>query len=398
MAPLSIGFLLGGVCFYFRNLFFAGSVALKRRSKVMTLVVGADFQEEDLHGILIAAPLYQERCLTHWSFGLAGPKVTYKPIESIPSILTQLLRGKWLLQITRNDIASLTTVQPGIPQDELRTYGIEFEAGILIYSPEALARGAFQKGLSPGLDVFLVMADWTERQTRDFATTVETLKRSILEPTLGNTMREFGAEGMLFSQRESWWFYHFDKTLVEGLVGKSFISACDNVLRLEGIRASTGLALPSAGDALSIRDKSSTAPLVCEVFLEDGHLVTYAVQGKKKKITATPVGRASCGRSVYSVVRAVASWLLPQVVHDRPYARRNLFKFALQYFLTTWYLLGGCVLAAIIVEHFGLGPVGLPVQIVLGITIFSSFLSFCLSIIYLLRGTFARRGFVLPGI
>ncbi len=269
--------------------------------------------------------------------------------------------------------------------------------GALVYDPAVMNAGAIELGITTGTDAFLLVDD-----TVSIPDLVDELWNTINHQsdtgtyTVDRLMEIEGVLGHFSHARELWTFILKDERLLRRIRDTFMLWAYRKLFLLNGVPWQDGWSVPSIDD---MRPKvPNNTPLDVCLYFEEGDAVGYAKAGKKWNACAAPVRPTHPSWEEESFLSRLMRWTIPEIVADRVYRRKNLFRYGVQYFLTTWYLIGLCSLLFAISEMLHPGVLEFVVGIPFLLLAIMIPVSGVISIWYLLRALFARRRLARPGI
>ncbi len=290
--------------------------------------------ENGLHGISLVAPFMNYR---------AGDNITGTPLPDMTDIFSELLKEYQLVQLVVG--GCLFPVREYIYDIGLRSFRshVRYDDGVLVYSPESIREGALASGITSELDVFLIVrsdcSSFRER-LREAGDRLGIGEGGMkIDNTFDPTIIE-GCEGYFVSQGEWWTLFHQNPEFINKLMDRTFEAGYRMLFKINRLPYPESVKFPLTEMLETDKTAFTDKPTDMLVYFEDKEVVTYIRSGKKWRACVIPFSPVTSGPVTKSARSALLSWVLPEIVRDRAYRRKNLFRFAIQYFLTSLYLFG----------------------------------------------------------
>ncbi|MFZ5981291.1 MAG: hypothetical protein ACOYVF_11730 [Candidatus Zixiibacteriota bacterium] len=348
--------------------------------------------ENELHGISLVAPFTNYR---------VDENITGTPPPDMTDILCEVLKDYQLVQLVIG--GCLFPVQEYIYDIGLRTFRnrVSYDDGVLVYSPESIRKGALASGITSELDLFLIVrsdcSSFRERLRQDGGRLGIDDRGIKIDNTFDPTVIE-GCEGYFINQSENWTFFHKNPEMIDELLDRTFEAGYRTLFSINRLPYPESVKFPLTemleADKTSFADK----PTDMLIYFEDKEVVTYIRSGKKWAAKATSVSLLHSGMTSRLSRSALLRWILPEIVQDRAYRRKNLFRFSLQYFLTACYLFGFIAGLITLSESVLTGVSDIWFMIPTFLCSLLSVMSLILSFSYLVRALFGGKHLLRPGI
>ncbi|MFH2036384.1 MAG: hypothetical protein ABIJ45_08275, partial [Candidatus Zixiibacteriota bacterium] len=205
-----------------------------------------------------------------------------------------------------------------------------------------------------------------------------------------------------FSQSNGLWsLFMKDRQYIDQLMNKVLVEAYKGLYIINEFPYPESAEFPNIDNIYNKKFKIDEPDSWFQIYFDDRDVITY-VSSKKKWIAKLSEVKSNLAVTIgnskeYEILR----WIIPEIVQDRAYKRKNLFRYATQYFLTTLYMVVYMAIVGYLSESLFDGePPILMMLLMLPIIFFVvlSILSFFVSLIYFFRGLFTRKQLLKPGI
>jgi hypothetical protein len=350
-----------------------------------------------LHTVCIAAPFYDEPRHFEWRLGLRGLNLGFTPIGLVARVVSETFKNKYLLQAVYSDLPF--GEQSQLYDMGLRAFknGIQYNSGVLIYSPQVLSAGALQHGIGTGADFLFICPELTEAQLKILPEVVDKIKLSDFETGFKYAREILNVEGIIFKRHEGWYISSQDDRLLDEFVNNIFDAAYERLFDLKQRQRPSSVKFPNLSDLWQRPSWDSEKFYECKLYFDNNQLVTFISCRKKYEVRVTSLPKTQYPAISKTILGKLKRYLLPQIVPDRAYTRLTILRFSLQYFLLAAYGVLFCFGMMNLAEYlFGEAPGLIKIlALIIGIPVPS--FSIIISLAFLFEAIFSRRRMIRTG-
>lgn len=331
--------ILIAALYVLRRLFYLLWVDERRRARDVELGFRFFLDEDTGRRVVSAAvPIYGDDPGFIATIGDNGLEVGYTPRGAVPIAVSQMFSDRYLLQVVLD--GQMLPSREEVYDRGIRAYqaGIRQEHGFLIYSPEVLARGGLAEGITAATDTFLILPDCTEETIAALPALAGMFQTREAPQALAYARQKVGAEGELVSYHEAWYLFHPDTSLLCTFASRMLETGYQKLFEINRTRRPVNFVPKKMEELLGGVPAFDGKPIDCKLYFEESFLVTYWMQKKKYRVHADRIAAAPGIGEEATLLHRLRKYLLPEIVRDRAYTRKNLLRFALQYLLTTIYI------------------------------------------------------------
>ncbi|OGX11598.1 MAG: hypothetical protein A2351_06320 [Omnitrophica bacterium RIFOXYB12_FULL_50_7] len=225
----------------------------------------------------LKAPFYDEE--KHFYLGFLPIQISFIPIETVPSVLKQLLKEKYLLQ-TEWDCA--VPYEHSQISEALKENKIEAIKGLFIYSPEAISLGALTKlGFTDGKDVFFIINQkLPDDKIRDFENKLSEWSKISPRDAILAEREWLQSEGEIVKAVDVWQIIHRDEDFIRKAINLVFERVGEKAIKKAGLKVSFSSHVDFASHVFSAPRGSAQA---VKVFIK-GNKMIFQGRGFKEVI------------------------------------------------------------------------------------------------------------------
>lgn len=282
--------------------------------------------------LVVAAPFYDEMNGFLGEIGTRGINLGFTPSQTLPEIITDLFKDKYLLQIVVND--HQLPSREDVYNMGLRAFqkGIRHESGILIYTPEVLQKETIACSIFEGTDLFLICSELTEDHIRAFPEITKKTYYKDYKEVFEIFKEHLPIEGELLNRFEVWRLAHDDERVLSRFGNTVLDKSVDKLYQFNGLKRDSGVVLPDLDRLVLLKKKSDNVPIQCNLYFEDSEIVFYWSQGKKYDAVSITCPVNCVPERQKSFLSILRGYLIPELVPKRVFKRKNIFRYAVQYF------------------------------------------------------------------